>query len=74
VACFEPGSRTAASSGLGLRTEECSRKEGGSSPVQEDLGAETATDGCLEKLLSVGRELAGPEILGHRHPIRDAHL
>jgi hypothetical protein len=57
-----------------LRTEECSRKEGDNGHIQGDLGVETPTDWCLEILLSVRRERAGPGILGHMHRIGDAHL
>jgi hypothetical protein len=57
-----------------LRMEECSRKEGDDGRIQGDLGVETPTDWCLEILLSVRREHAGPGILGHMHPIGDVHL
>jgi hypothetical protein len=63
--------------GRGRRVLKEGRKEGrkeGGSHVRGDPGTETVTYWCLKFLLSVEREHAGPEILGHMHPIGDVHL
>jgi hypothetical protein len=58
----------------GSRTEECSRIEGYGDHVWGDPRAVTMADGCLEIFLSVGKERAEHEILGHMHQIGDANL
>jgi hypothetical protein len=71
AACFGPGSKMVMHTEVGV----------GDRGVLEDSRWRRCL-GCkdgnrwkfLEILLSVGRERAGPKILGHMHPIEDAHL